>query len=209
MEEKVKTINKYLVPLVASFHLIGLGIFLYLGEAPQLSWVTIAATSILVFVKEPNIRKAVLPFGFILLFGYLIELTGVQTGYLFGSYSYSSSMGPGLFETPLVIGFCWYAVVVGGVSISRYIPGSKLARSLLTGLLTVVLDIGLEGTAKNYNLWQWEDGVIPFYNYFCWFLFSTLFAYLHLSLSREQNKFAVWVYIIWLIFFVVLAGFPS
>lgn len=205
----MKLIDKYLPLIIAFFHLIGVGIFLTLGKAPALSWVTIALTAILVFIKEPSIKKAVLPFSVILVFGYLVEVIGVQTGYLFGSYHYIESMGPQLFGTPFVIGFCWYAVVVGGASISKYIPGSIWARAILTGFLTVILDIALEGAATNYDLWQWEGGIIPFYNYFCWFLFSTLFAVLYLKVVKEQNKLAVWVYLIWLIFFVILAGFPS
>ena len=203
----IQQLKKYLPFVLAFFHLIGLGIFIYNHKAPDLSYVTITLSALVVLLMEKKHQLTYLVFAVIFAGGYLVELIGVQTGYLFGEYSYLPSMGPTIMDTPIFIGACWYGVVVGAANIARYVKGSPLMRSLLAAILAVAMDIVLERTAIAYGLWSWINDSVPFYNYFCWFLFSFLFAWLYLRKTEEKNKLSVWLYIIWFLFFSILSIF--
>jgi putative membrane protein len=48
--------------------------------------------------------------GITLLFGYFIEQLGVSTSWPFGEYSYSSTLGPKIFDVPLVVPFAWVMI---------------------------------------------------------------------------------------------------
>jgi putative membrane protein len=199
--------KKYFFPILVLFHLIGVGLFLYLKLAPGLSFLNILMSAVLVFLVEKEKKKAAIVFAIIIVFGFIIELIGVQTGLLFGEYLYASSMGPKLFGTPIIIGATWFAVIAGASNIARYVKGSVMSRAIIAGILAVLMDVLIEQVAVGYNLWQWKSGSIPFYNYLCWFIFGSIFAYLYLRITPEKNKLAVRLFCIWVGFFAILALF--
>ncbi|UKN03613.1 carotenoid biosynthesis protein [Paracrocinitomix mangrovi] len=198
---------KYFPLALLIFHMVGIGIFLYFKQAPELSFVNILLSAILVFVSEKDLKKAFIPFIIIFISGFVIELIGVQTGYLFGDYVYHSSMGPQLFGTPLIIGATWYAVVAGASSLAVLVKGSMLARSVLAGMLSTLMDVLIEQVAVKYGFWQWDQGQIPFFNYVCWFAFATAFSYLYLNVSASGNKIGRYLFFIWIVFFTTLTFF--
>ena len=189
------------------FHAVGIGIFLYLNEAPSLSYLTILGSAVMVLLAEVNKSKSALVFGTIFVFGYLIELIGVQTGYLFGQYIYQEAMGPLIFRTPLIIGATWYATVAGAANVSSYVKAPVLAQSILAGFLAVLMDMLIEQVAVSYGLWQWVGGEIPLYNYLCWFVFGSIFAFIYLKLTESKNKVAFHLFWIWIAFFSILTLF--
>lgn len=198
---------RYFPYILAFFHAIGVGIFLYFSSAPDLSYINIFMSAVLVLIAEKNLNKAAMIFAFIFITGYMIELVGVQTGLLFGTYEYQPAMGPLLFGTPIIIGATWYAVVAGAANIARYVRGSLLARALLAGFLAVLMDLAIEQVAVRYGLWQWEGVAIPLYNYLCWFVFGTIFAWVYLKFTDEINKTAFYLFWIWAAFFTILTLF--
>jgi len=189
------------------FHVIGVGLFLYLNSAPSLSYLTILGSAILVLIAEENRVKSAIVFGIIFITGYLIELVGVQTGYLFGQYIYQDAMGPLIFGTPVIIGATWYATVAGAANVSRYVKAPILAQSILAGCLAVLMDMLIEQVAVSYGLWQWVGGEIPIYNYVCWFIFGSIFAFIYLKLTENKNKVAFHLFWIWIGFFSILTLF--
>lgn len=186
------------------FHAVGIGLFLYLAKAPELSYLNILLSALLVLASEKINRSSIFVFAFIFVFGFIIELIGVQTGYLFGSYIYEEAMGPLVFGTPLIIGATWYAVVVGASAIASKIHKHKAIQAVIAGLLAVLMDVVIEQVAVGYGLWNWEGGEIPLYNYICWFIFGTAFSYLYIKLTRNHNDTARYLYWIWLAFFTIL-----
>lgn len=201
---KMAIIRNYTFLILLILHLVGIGLFAYLQYAPEISYVTILLSAVLVFLNEPKSNKSILIFITIFLAGYVIELIGVQTGLLFGNYSYESAMGPLFMETPIVIGATWYAVVVGAANIARRIKGSTFGRSIIAGLMAVGLDFFIEKVAVAYGFWSWELGVIPLFNYVCWFIFSALFAFLYLHFQKNENAAAIKLFVVWLLFFGLL-----
>ncbi len=189
------------------FHAVGIGIFLYLNAAPNLSYLTILGSAVMVLIAEENRTKSAIVFGIVFIVGYLIELIGVQTGYLFGQYIYQDAMGPLVFGTPVIIGATWYATVAGAANVSRFVKAPILAQSILAGCLAVLMDMLIEQVAVSYGLWQWVGGEIPIYNYVCWFIFGSIFAFIYLKLTPNKNKVAFHLFWIWIAFFSILTLF--
>ncbi|CAB4575478.1 unannotated protein [freshwater metagenome] len=55
-------------------------------------------------------RYAFTLFVIAVLFGFLIEQLGVTTGWPFGDYVYSDTLGPKVLEVPLVVPFAWLMI---------------------------------------------------------------------------------------------------
>lgn len=198
---------KFFPAILLLFHVIGVGLFLYLSAAPELSYLNIFMSAILVLLAEKEGKKAGMVFIIVFLAGFVIEFIGVQTGLLFGTYAYDSSMGPLVFGTPLIIGATWYAVIAGAASITMHLKGGIIIRSLVAGALAVLMDLFIEQVAIRYQLWSWDGGTPPLYNYICWFIFGSAFAFLYLKQTKHLNKTALYLFFIWLLFFSILTLF--
>ena len=103
-------------------------------------------------------------FAFIAIFGFFVEVVGVNTGYIFGDYVYQSTLGWKLFNTPLIIGINWlilsYSVVY---TFSRFIK-QKIIIAFLGACVLLLLDILIEPVAMNYGFWTWDNNMVPLKN---------------------------------------------
>ena len=84
----------------------------------------------------------------------------------------------------------------------------KVLSVILDGaLLAVLFDWLMEPVAVKLGYWIWE-GDIPFYNYFCWFVISSLLLWIFdKSRFEKRNKFAVHLLLIQSMFFLLLRTF--
>jgi len=158
--------------------------------------------------------------------GFLVEVVGVNTGYLFGNYSYGKVLGVQFKSVPLMIGVNWFIVMYCcGVFIHTFMqklmntlavenrepPGFMKLFSAITdsATLAVALDWLMEPVAIKLGFWKWgDDGTIPFYNYLCWFVISLLLmALFHLLPISRKNNFAVNLLLIQSMFFLLLRTF--
>jgi putative membrane protein len=154
---------------------------------------------------------------FIFVASFFVEAAGVNTGMIFGSYSYGKALGPGLWNTPLIIGLNWFILIYCTNAIARQLwaPAgikaavkNKVAELLFTvivgSLLMVGYDLLLEPAAIRLDMWLWEGGVIPFRNYSAWFLLSVIF-HLIMRIAGEDrlNTRALPLFTVQLVFFTV------
>lgn len=139
------------------------------------------------------------------LFGMTVEAIGVKTGYLFGNYTYGTNLGFKIFEVPLIIGINWGILVVISGTIAASFSKHNFLRAILASLLMTFLDFLIEPVAVASNYWTWEENQIPVYNYLCWFLLSLPLNYLFAKFNfQKQNKIAVCLYLIFVLFFSIL-----
>ncbi len=134
--------------------------------------------------------------------GFAVEVAGVHTGLIFGSYSYGSTLGIRQWEVPLLIGLNWLVLIycTGNIT-ERMIPVS-LARPFVGAALMVLLDLFIEPVAVRYGFWEWHSAQIPLRNYVGWYLTSLLLLTLFQALPfRKENQLAPWVYAMQLVFF--------
>ncbi|GAB7047413.1 carotenoid biosynthesis protein [Catenuloplanes indicus] len=125
--------------------------------------------------------------------GFLIEATGVHTGFPFGGYDYSGQLGPKVLGVPLIIPLAWAwmtwpAWLSAGRVVSRTVP-----RVLLAAAGLAAWDLFLDPQMVAEGHWSWHDtspalpGVpgIPVTNYLGWLLFALVVAAL-LAVSTDR-----------------------
>lgn len=193
------------VLLLIIFHSVG--IFLMTSapaEGAKLSYVNLLLCGIVVFWSEGFKKKSLLPLFVISVGGYTLELIGIHTQLLFGDYVYGNALGIKLFEVPIIIGLNWYIIVLVSANITRLLKMNLLFSSLFSGLFCVFLDVLIEPVAIRLDYWSWTQGVIPIYNYVCWFIFSVLFSFIYLRTAPNRNLPAQFLFGIWAMFFTIL-----
>ena len=158
--------------------------------------------------------------------GFFAEVAGVNTGLLFGSYSYGKVLGVQWLNVPLLIAINWFIIIYCcGISTQSLLLKSigKVARHgnqppLVLKALSIIVDgatlaVGfdwlMEPVAVKLGFWAWHgDGGIPMYNYICWFVISMmLLAIFHFCNFNKHNKFAVNLLLIQAMFFLILRTF--
>lgn len=135
--------------------------------------------------------------------GFFIEVAGVKTGLIFGSYHYSYSLGYRWLSVPLLIGLNWALLLY--CSSQVLVIKNAVANALLGALLMVCLDALIEQSAAKLGFWYWKDGIIPMQNYIAWFMVSFgLNLLVQKHLSAKPNPTAKAFYAIQLVFFAAL-----
>lgn len=141
------------------------------------------------------------------IIGFGIELAGVQTGIIFGSYTYGPVLGPKILGTPLMIGINWILVTyAAGTVVNQLLPKLHLTmKVIIAALLMVGLDLLIEPVAMAYNFWAWEGGHIPVQNYFAWFVIATITCSLfYILAARQTNKVGSALFSMQFLFFLLL-----
>lgn len=161
------------------------------------------------FSKQTDFSKSFWLFAIIIFIaGHGVEVLGVQTKLIFGSYQYGTTMGPKLLNVPILMGLNWLNLIYGvGVVLNRLqIP--TYFKSVLGAGIMVILDVFLEPVAMKYDFWSWENNLVPAQNYIAWFICSYLFLNFFYFLNfKKQNPFALYFIIIQFIFFIFLSVF--
>jgi putative membrane protein len=140
-------------------------------------------------------RYAFTYLGVALLFGFLIELIGLKTGWPFGTYEYDPSLGPQLFDVPLVVPFAWAMIAHPILCAARRLAGNWVF--LYGGFGLMAYDLFLDPQMVTAGRWTWEvtgshvpfTPEVPLSNAFGWLLSGmALIAILHLALPRDRRK---------------------
>lgn len=201
----IQSIKTYSPHILFIFHFLGVLLFLYNPQSAQLSFLTIILCGLLILLHEKDNRNYMVYLA-IALAGYLAEVIGVNTHYLFGSYSYGNSLGIQLFNVPPLIGLNWLVIVISGASIARKLFQKQplWIIALISALICTLLDVIIEPVAIKFNFWQWESGSVPIYNYICWIILSFFFSLFYLRNKMHVNKIGPYVYGFWVLFFTFL-----
>ncbi len=191
---KLRSANALLVPgLLVLLHVVGVAgmVSPWSDEFVKLTPIHLVLTLLLMMVPDRTAGVRLwLYAGTVMLGTFLIELAGVQTGMIFGDYTYGNVMGPKVFGTPLLIGVNWFILSYAiGVTLSRLrlhpVLLSAVGATVMTGL-----DILIEPVAIMLGFWDW-NGPVPVQNYVAWFIITfvilTIFNY---SSFRKDNPFA-------------------
>ena len=155
---------------------------------------------------------------FCYLFGFFLELAGVQSGLIFGQYTYGATLGPKIWGTPLIIGINWAMLVYASVSISNsyFTDFPTIVKAAVGATLMVLLDIFIEPVAVKFDFWSWASApmnkliVAPLENYIVWWLAAFLLNYLVQTIMPAIKNRAIEVlfylqllFFIWIIIFVI------
>lgn len=183
--------------------------------------------ALLIWVQEEKNKWFYLFMLLCLVVGFLVEVIGVNTGLLFGNYSYGNVLGVKWFNVPLLIGVQWFVTIFCCATITQQVQQFIEKRVLYdTGvvanfnnyksfqfislvidgaLLAMLFDYILEPVAIKLNYWNWQNLKIPNYNYLCWFLISAVLLFVYkLMPFKKTNQFALHLFIVQVLFFIAL-----
>ncbi len=164
----------------------------------------LSALILLAFHEQWNLRTVLVLAG-IGLAGYFIEVLGVQTGVIFGDYTYGTTLGPAVAGVPLIIGINWLILIYAIWYVAGKLTLQPFIRIPLTGALMVGFDLLMEPVAVALDMWEWSGKSIPFENYLAWFGISLVFAaILYFARIRIHNPVAGYLLLFMAFFFGVL-----
>ena len=139
------------------------------------------------------------------LVGFIAELIGVNTKLLFGNYHYESNLGVKIAGVPVIIAINWAIVTIGAAHCSALLSANKLARMIIAAFLMLLFDFILEPVAIKSGFWNWEGGLIPAYNYICWFFIGLFLQIIYFSkIKHDSNKVIIALFLIMTVFFICL-----
>ena len=149
--------------------------------------------------------KTILVFTTIFITGILVEIIGVQTGIIFGSYSYGNGLGLKIWDTPILIGMNWLLLIYTTGSIVQNIKMISVLRIALGAGMMLVYDLVLEQVAPKMDMWTWHGGQVPFENYLAWFIIAAVFhTLIEVFKIKLKNPLSAIVFIIQFLFFIAL-----
>ncbi len=169
---------KYLKPLIALMTISGaVGVLipstkpLFLNLTPIFLWF-MGGVMILTYPKK-NINEISLIL-LIPIATWLIEVNGVSTGKIFGSYVYGPTLGLKFLNVPITIGLNWLILLLGsGAVVEEFIPKQGLFTKAAVGAgFMTILDIFIEPVAISLNYWNWAENKIPNQNFIAWWIVS-------------------------------------
>lgn len=143
--------------------------------------------------------------------GFFIEVAGVNTGVIFGEYKYGETLGPKLWNTPLMIGINWFvlsfvvAKVLSQLSHQIKFLSHPLALMMAGAASMTFLDFFAENPAIYHDMWSWELGKPPLQNFIGWFIVSAvlMLIFQKLKLGKAKNPLAFWVLLLQFLFFFI------
>jgi bisanhydrobacterioruberin hydratase len=145
--------------------------------------------------------------------GFLVEMKGVETGLIFGSYQYGETLGFKLNNTPLSIGVNWLLLTYSSAILVNHAAKEEshiVLKAILASALMVSLDVLIEPIAMKTDMWSWANNKVPMQNYLGWFLTALPLHLLFFILNKSvKNKVAVSLLILQFLFFWILSFFIS
>jgi len=164
----------------------------------------LSAVGFLVFHTDFSARTWIL-FILIYLAGFFVEVVGVNTGKIFGNYSYGESLGITIFKTPLIIGINWLLLVYLTSSTTELLKVSSGIKIFLASGIMLGYDIIIEPLAPQLDMWTWANNQIPVRNYIAWFVLALIFTSLIKIVGvKTRNKLAPVLLVCQLLFFIIL-----
>lgn len=214
MERQIDPIDlktkKYAAAVIIIFHLVGLLGFILPAAIPYFTKLVpfhlLLMFGIIVLTYNDGFKRLSMFLAGAFLCGYLVEVLGVQTGKIFGSYYYGDTMGFKIASVPLLMGVNWIILIfsVGQMVKMLKIRNSTLA-ALIGGLFLILLDFFLEPVAMKFDYWHWDWQEIPLQNFIAWYIVSVILLKFYYAFNIKQQKFiGPTMYLSQLVFFMVL-----
>jgi putative membrane protein len=204
--KKLKAFAILWVTLVHFFGIIGV-YFLPDWFLPATPLVILVSAIVVILRYEKYRQSRIVAFIVIAFLAYLIEVYGVQTGNLFGTYTYGNNLGWKLFGVPIIIGVNWAALLMVSQQLTTHYIGinNRFFSAVSVGVLMTMFDLLLEVLAPQFEFWSFTHlNYAPLQNFIGWFGVSFCFGLYSYSYFRNQNRTAVLYGLAQLIFFMIL-----
>ncbi len=114
--------------------------------------------------------------------GLVAEAVGVRTGFPFGDYAYTGTLGPEVADVPVLVPLAWVMMAWPALAVARRLVGSRgrVATAVVGACALTAWDVFLDPQMVDAGHWVWQDptpalpGVagIPLTNFAGWLLVS-------------------------------------
>jgi putative membrane protein len=206
---KNKKLKAFAILWIVMVHFFGIiGVYFlpdwFLPATPLI--ILVSAISVLLRFEKYR-QSRVSAFIVIAVLSFLVEVYGVQTGNLFGTYSYGENLGWKLFGVPLIIGVNWAALLMVAQQLTTHyiVVNNRFFSAISVGILMTSFDLLLEVLAPQFDFWSFTHmNYPPIQNFIAWFGVSFCFGLYSYSHFRNQNGTAVLYGIAQLVFFMAL-----
>ncbi|MCF8225816.1 MAG: carotenoid biosynthesis protein [Bacteroidales bacterium] len=206
--QKIRAFNA--VPYLAIFYAVGVAGLII--PATRDLFIKLVPLNLLLNITLLFIYHGRLDYGFawkalvIFFAGIIVEMVGVNTGLIFGSYEYGATLGPEIFHTPVMIGVNWLMLVYSSLVITSRYFDKRYYRVLFAAIAMVIYDFALEPAAIDMDMWDW-GGPVPMQNYLAWLVISFLLIWFadFTGFVNRKNKIAVPLFFVQLVFFILLS----
>ncbi len=154
--------------------------------------------------------------------GLLVEIVGVGTGVPFGSYRYTGSLGPRVFDVPLLVGLAWTMLAWPSALVARRLTANPVARVLAQAWAMTAGDLFLDPQLVSAGQWRWRDpsphlpGVadVPLTNLAGWLLVTVVLSGLVQAVVGDGDDtlgiaMYVWLWIAWTVALGVFLQLPA
>lgn len=162
---------------------------LFTSLVPLTLWFT--AFICVIYYPNPDRNAYVMLFA-LALAGWFVEVAGVKTGQIFGSYAYGETLGFQINRVPITIGLNWLIlVIVTNAVVAEWNIAGDIGKAALGAGLMTALDLLIEPVAIHFDFWQWAGNTIPVQNFGAWWLISFFFHWVYNSagLSTKSSLF--------------------
>lgn len=149
--------------------------------------------------------KFKLSFLSVFLIGLVVEMIGVNTGLLFGAYTYGEPLGFKILDTPVLIGINWFLLSFSSYGLLKSLIDQQWLRILAGATLMTALDYLIEPVAIALDFWSWEAVDVPPQNYLMWFVTAAVVHWVLNLINESTNKFLSFgIFGIQFVFFLTL-----
>ena len=157
---------------------------------------TLGLGTFLVMFHLKSSSKNLILFVILAILGWSVEVVGVATGKIFGTYAYQQALGPKILEVPPTIGLNWAILVV---LFASFFPQNwkTLPRALGIGLLMTGLDAIIEPLCCFLDFWCWSDGGPGWKNFVAWSILGTLMGWIWISFSEKHHQSYIFKRMTW------------
>ncbi|MEO7213787.1 carotenoid biosynthesis protein [Mucilaginibacter sp.] len=181
--------------IIVLFHFVGLVGLLVPATRPLflqlVPWHLLLMLLVIVLAHKNFDGKFVGFMALVFVSGIVLEWIGVHKKWVFGDYAYGEVLGIKILDIPLTIGINWFLLIyAAGVTMQRSRLMSIIPRVIVGSLLLVVLDLLIEPVAIRFDYWHWTDNIIPFKNYYCWFLVSAVMLFVFEKFGFKKQSIA-------------------
>jgi bisanhydrobacterioruberin hydratase len=207
-EQKVKSffISFYIIGFIGMIIPFSFPLFLKLTPFALI----LSFSSLMLFHKEKADNKTALVLTGIFIAGYIIEVIGVNKGFVFGEYHYGSGLGLKLWHTPLLIGMNWVLLVYLSSGLVELLKLKAFPSVILSSLVMLGYDLIMEQVAPYLDLWHWKNVSVPLQNYIAWFIIALSFQIvLKIFRVNTSNKMTLLIFGCQTVFFILLFIFFS
>lgn len=125
-----------------------------------------------VFLLHQNSKQLIFYFLLIALIGFITEVLGVATTYVFGYYKYGNALGFKFLNVPLVIAFNWALLVSCASIVSDKLTNKLGFKAIIAATITTAIDFLIEQVAARLDFWYFTNNIAGWHNYIAWFVIT-------------------------------------